>query len=177
MLEGAPKNQRSKQEPVHWEPRCQRLGTRGSGIARPYLSRSGREPKQAAEPGGFLITRLLKQHRRLLIADLLWQLGTGLDRICASKHSRRRIGATPSQLSPTAASCARCCRCLPATPLPSSWPRSPWVTILAGLGVQIVPLIAGAGIFGIAIGFGSQETLVKDVPGGRLLHDGQRLPG
>jgi small-conductance mechanosensitive channel len=39
------------------------------------------------------------------------------------------------------------------------------LTILAGLGVQIMPLIAGAGIFGIAIGFGSQ-TLVKDVLSG-----------
>ena len=39
------------------------------------------------------------------------------------------------------------------------------LTILAGLGVQIMPLIAGAGIFGVAIGFGSQ-TLVKDVLSG-----------
>jgi moderate conductance mechanosensitive channel len=39
------------------------------------------------------------------------------------------------------------------------------LTILAGLGVKILPLIAGAGIFGIAIGFGSQ-TLVKDVLSG-----------
>lgn len=37
--------------------------------------------------------------------------------------------------------------------------------VLAGLGVQIGPLIAGAGIFGVAIGFGSQ-TLVKDVISG-----------
>ena len=39
------------------------------------------------------------------------------------------------------------------------------LTILAGLGVQIMPLIAGAGIFGVAIGFGSQ-TLVKDILSG-----------
>lgn len=39
------------------------------------------------------------------------------------------------------------------------------LTILSGLGVQIAPLIAGAGIFGVAIGFGSQ-TLVKDVLSG-----------
>ena len=39
------------------------------------------------------------------------------------------------------------------------------LTVLAGLGVQIMPLIAGAGIFGVAIGFGSQ-TLVKDVLSG-----------
>ncbi len=39
------------------------------------------------------------------------------------------------------------------------------LTVLSGLGVQIMPLIAGAGIFGVAIGFGSQ-TLVKDVLSG-----------
>lgn len=37
--------------------------------------------------------------------------------------------------------------------------------VLAGLGVEIGPLIAGAGVFGVAIGFGSQ-TLVKDVLSG-----------
>jgi small-conductance mechanosensitive channel len=36
---------------------------------------------------------------------------------------------------------------------------------LSGLGVEVGPLIAGAGIFGVAIGFGSQ-TLVKDVISG-----------
>nr|WP_246710094.1 mechanosensitive ion channel domain-containing protein [Rhizobium leguminosarum] len=33
------------------------------------------------------------------------------------------------------------------------------------MGVQIAPLIAGAGIFGVPVGFGSQ-TLVKDVLSG-----------
>lgn len=37
--------------------------------------------------------------------------------------------------------------------------------VLAELGVEIGPLIAGAGVFGVAIGFGSQ-TLVKDVISG-----------
>jgi len=37
--------------------------------------------------------------------------------------------------------------------------------VLAQLGVEIGPLIAGAGIFGVAIGFGSQ-TLVKDIISG-----------
>lgn len=39
------------------------------------------------------------------------------------------------------------------------------LTVLAELGVEIGPLVAGAGIFGVALGFGSQ-TLVKDVIGG-----------
>jgi len=37
--------------------------------------------------------------------------------------------------------------------------------VLSGLGIEIAPLIAGAGIFGVALGFGSQ-TLVKDVISG-----------
>ncbi|WP_392712050.1 mechanosensitive ion channel family protein [Rhizobium ruizarguesonis] len=37
--------------------------------------------------------------------------------------------------------------------------------VLSGLGVEVAPLIAGAGVFGVAIGFGSQ-TLVKDVISG-----------
>jgi small-conductance mechanosensitive channel len=39
------------------------------------------------------------------------------------------------------------------------------LTVLAELGVEIGPLVAGAGILGVAIGFGSQ-TLVKDVISG-----------
>lgn len=37
--------------------------------------------------------------------------------------------------------------------------------VLSSLGVSIAPLIAGAGVFGVAIGFGSQ-TLVKDIVSG-----------
>ncbi|KKX23862.1 mechanosensitive ion channel family protein [Rhizobium sp. LC145] len=39
------------------------------------------------------------------------------------------------------------------------------LVVLAELGVEIGPLIAGAGVFGVAVGFGSQ-TLVKDVISG-----------
>jgi small-conductance mechanosensitive channel len=39
------------------------------------------------------------------------------------------------------------------------------LTVLAGLGVDIGPLLAGAGVVGIAIGFGAQ-TLVRDVVSG-----------
>jgi small-conductance mechanosensitive channel len=39
------------------------------------------------------------------------------------------------------------------------------LTVLSGMGVAIAPIIAGAGIFGVAIGFGSQ-TLVKDIISG-----------
>ncbi|MBB4003093.1 mechanosensitive ion channel domain-containing protein [Aurantimonas endophytica] len=39
------------------------------------------------------------------------------------------------------------------------------LTILSGMGIAIGPLVAGAGIFGVAIGLGSQ-TIVKDFLGG-----------
>lgn len=59
--------------------------------------------------------------------------------------------------------CARCCRF--RNTLAALIAAVTILTILAGLGVQIAPLIAGAGIFGVALGFGSQ-TLVKDVLSG-----------
>ena len=50
------------------------------------------------------------------------------------------------------------------------------LTLLSSLGVNIGPLIAGAGILGIAIGFGAQ-TLVKDIVSGLffLLDDAFRI--
>ena len=47
---------------------------------------------------------------------------------------------------------------------------------LAELGVQIGPLLAGAGVVGVAIGFGAQ-TLVKDIIAGMffLLDDAFRV--
>jgi hypothetical protein len=39
---------------------------------------------------------------------------------------------------------------------------------LAALGVQIAPLLAGAGVFGLAVGFGSQ-TVVRDIMATRRL--------
>jgi len=50
------------------------------------------------------------------------------------------------------------------------------MSILAGLGVNIVPLIAGAGVVGVAIGFGSQ-SLVRDIVSGAffLMDDAFRL--
>ncbi|NOV20212.1 mechanosensitive ion channel family protein [Ensifer adhaerens] len=48
--------------------------------------------------------------------------------------------------------------------------------VLSGLGIEIAPLIAGAGVVGIAVGFGAQ-TLVKDVISGMffLLDDAFRV--
>ena len=50
------------------------------------------------------------------------------------------------------------------------------LSVLAALGVNILPLLAGAGVIGVAIGFGSQ-TLVRDVVSGAffLADDAFRL--
>ena len=50
------------------------------------------------------------------------------------------------------------------------------MSILAALGVDILPLLAGAGVIGVAIGFGSQ-TLVRDIVSGAffLMDDAFRL--
>ena len=50
------------------------------------------------------------------------------------------------------------------------------LSVLAALGVNILPLLAGAGIVGVAIGFGSQ-TLVKDIVSGAffLMDDAFRV--
>ena len=47
---------------------------------------------------------------------------------------------------------------------------------LSALGVQIGPLLAGAGVVGVAVGFGAQ-TLVKDIISRHVLPARRRLPG
>ncbi|WP_353646171.1 mechanosensitive ion channel family protein [Mesorhizobium sp. WSM2239] len=114
-----------------------------------------------SETAGFLITGLLNGIIILLIADLLWQLSKAL--------IEYRMNLAPADGS-SADELARSGRLRTLLPifrnaLAVFIAAVTALTILAGLGVQILPLIAGAGIFGIAIGFGSQ-TLVKDVLSG-----------
>jgi small-conductance mechanosensitive channel len=96
----------------------------------------------------------------LLLADLVWQLAKAL--------IAHRIDAASASQDPDAiARSGRLRTLLPIfrNTLAALIATVAVMTILAGLGVQIGPLIAGAGIFGVAIGFGSQ-TLVKDVLSG-----------
>jgi len=96
----------------------------------------------------------------LLVADLVWQLAKGL-------IAHRIDRAADSQEPDALARSGRLRTLLPIfrNTLAALIATVTVMTILAGLGVQIGPLIAGAGIFGVAIGFGSQ-TLVKDVLSG-----------
>ncbi|OWV81198.1 mechanosensitive ion channel protein [Rhizobium sp. R634] len=104
----------------------------------------------------------LKSVLILVVADLLWQVARAwIDRTL-------RVSTTTTSLAPAdAARRARFRTLLPIfrNALAVAVAVMAGLIVLAQLGVQIGPLIAGAGIFGVAIGFGSQ-TLVKDVING-----------
>ncbi len=97
----------------------------------------------------------------LVVADLLWQLSKAL-----IDYQLRAVD--PADVS--VAAIARSGRLRTLLPifrnaLAAFIAVVAVLTILSGMGVQILPLIAGAGIFGVAIGFGAQ-TLVKDILSG-----------
>ncbi|MBB3018773.1 small-conductance mechanosensitive channel [Microvirga lupini] len=109
----------------------------------------------------------------LLVADLLWQVvKTQIDR----RLTRLQAEAAPG--SEEALRQARIRTLLPMFRMAAFIILATVAVLMAlsSLGVEIGPLIAGAGIFGVAIGFGSQ-TLVKDVISGifYLLDDAFRV--
>ncbi|TKB99715.1 MAG: mechanosensitive ion channel [Mesorhizobium sp.] len=126
-----------------------------------YIWRIRAASLAGSETGGFLITGLLNGIIILLISDLLWQLSKAL--IEYHMNLAPADGSSADELARN----GRLRTLLPIfrNALAMFIAAVTALTILAGLGVQILPLIAGAGIFGIAIGFGSQ-TLVKDVLSG-----------
>jgi moderate conductance mechanosensitive channel len=97
----------------------------------------------------------------LLAADLVWHMVKGL---INRRIERARIeGGDAAEL-------ARSGRLLTLLPILRNFLAAliaaiAVMMVLSGIGVEIGPLIAGAGIFGVAIGFGSQ-SLVKDVISG-----------
>jgi moderate conductance mechanosensitive channel len=109
----------------------------------------------------------------LLVADLLWQvMKTLIDRRLAL------IGSTSLPGSEEALREARLRTLLPIFRIVSFVVMAvvAVLMVLSALGVEIGPLIAGAGIFGVAIGFGSQ-AIVRDVISGifYLLDDAFRI--
>ena len=97
----------------------------------------------------------------LLAADLIWHMLKGLINV---RIERARIEGGDE------AALARSGRLMTLLPILRNFlavliAAVAVMMVLSGLGVEIGPLIAGAGIFGVAIGFGSQ-TLVKDIISG-----------
>lgn len=105
---------------------------------------------------------LLRSVVVLLIADLVWHL--------ARSWIDRTLSTVPDGAILPPAEAARRGRIRTLLPifrnaLAVVVAAMAVLIVLSQLGVEIGPLIAGAGIFGVAIGFGSQ-TLVKDVISG-----------
>jgi small-conductance mechanosensitive channel len=98
----------------------------------------------------------------LLVADLLWQLSRAFIDF-ELQAAEKQAGAGADKMARR----ARLRTLLPIfrNALAAFIGVVAMLTVLSGLGIQIAPLIAGAGIFGVAIGFGSQ-TLVKDILSG-----------
>ena len=117
----------------------------------------------------------------LLVADLLWKLAsTAVDRRIAAAGP---VGAhdleTMSTLAPEEE--RRQARIRTLLPIVRIFLAALLLVMaalmaLSALGVQVGPLIAGAGVIGVAIGFGSQ-TLVRDVISGMfyLMDDAFRV--
>jgi small-conductance mechanosensitive channel len=98
----------------------------------------------------------------LLLADMLWHL--------AKAYIGRKLDLAAVDETVSPAEAARRSRLRTLLPIFRNMLAVLLGTVavlmvLSGLGVQIAPLIAGAGIFGVAIGFGSQ-ALVKDIISG-----------
>ena len=116
----------------------------------------------------------------LLVADLLWRVARAyLDWRLDLSAVDAATGHDPEGIS--SAEAARRGRMRTLLPIFRNMLAVLLATVavlmvLSGLGVEIGPLIAGAGIFGVAIGFGSQ-TLVKDVLSGvfYMLDDAFRI--
>ena len=117
----------------------------------------------------------------LLVADLLWKLAsTAIDRqIALAGHAGDHDPEAVSELPPEEERRrARVRTLLPMLRIMFLAVVAVMAVLMAlsALGVQIGPLIAGAGVIGVAIGFGSQ-TLVRDVISGMfyLLDDAFRV--
>ncbi|AZO75851.1 MAG: mechanosensitive ion channel [Mesorhizobium sp.] len=126
-----------------------------------YIWRIRAAALAGSEAGAIVISGLLNSIIVLLVADLLWQLAKAL--IAYRMELAPKEGSHADELARS----GRLRTLLPIfrNVLAVFIGAVSVLTILSGLGVQIAPLIAGAGIFGVAIGFGSQ-TLVKDVLSG-----------
>jgi small-conductance mechanosensitive channel len=124
--------------------------------------------------GGRVASALLGISITLLLAWILWELArTAIDRRLQAEAGP---SGTQGEEGGEAASRLRTLLPLFRMLLLASILVMATLSVLAALGVNILPLLAGAGVIGVAIGFGSQ-TLVRDVVSGAffLADDAFRL--
>jgi small-conductance mechanosensitive channel len=118
--------------------------------------------------GGRVASALLGIGIVLLVAFMLWEIAkTAIDRRLAEDQGRS--SDTPASRLRTLLPLLRMTILITITIMAV-------LSVLAALGVDILPLLAGASIVGVAIGFGSQ-TLVRDIVSGAffLMDDAFRL--
>ncbi len=120
-----------------------------------------------------LIIALINIAIIVIVVDFVWHVGhTAIDRYISQADSGAPVSADEARRR------ARLRTLLPIGRhvLQVVLGVTAILMILASMGVQIAPLIAGAGVVGVAIGFGSQ-TLVKDIMSGMfyLLDDAFRV--
>ena len=120
-----------------------------------------------------LVTALINIAIIVIVFDFIWHVGhTAIDRYISDADSGTPVSADEARRR------ARLRTLLPIGRhvLQVVLGVTAVLMILASMGVQIAPLIAGAGVVGVAIGFGSQ-TLVKDIMSGMfyLLDDAFRV--
>jgi small-conductance mechanosensitive channel len=114
----------------------------------------------ASQPGRHLISSMLMLAATVLVAVLIWE--------AVSAAVERHLGRLAREAQ--AARSARLRTLLPLlrTTLSITIALVAGLMVLSEIGVNIAPLLAGAGILGVAIGFGSQ-TLVRDLITGIFL--------
>ena len=118
--------------------------------------------------GGRVASSLLGISLVLLLAYMLWEMArTAID---------RRLAAEAVQPTDSPSSRLRTLLPLLRVTLMITIAVMATLSVLAALGVDILPLLAGAGVVGVAVGFGSQ-TLVRDIVSGAffLMDDAFRL--
>ena len=121
-----------------------------------------------ASLGGKIASSLLGISIVLLAAYLLWEIAkTSID---------RRLAAEGEQKADVPASRLRTLLPILRATILVTIAVMAAMSVLAALGVDILPLLAGASVVGVAIGFGSQ-TLVRDIVSGAffLMDDAFRL--
>ena len=112
----------------------------------------------------------------LLLAYLIWQLTkTAIDRRLAREAKPEGV-SDPGEVGGTGASRIRTLLPLARGSVFAVLCVTSVLTVLASLGVNIGPLLAGAGVVGLAVGFGAQ-TLVRDIISGAfyLMDDAFRV--
>ena len=106
-------------------------------------------------PGWVLVSTVLEVAAIVLGALVLWEVASSLIESFLTEHQRGGKRRMPSARTRTLLTVARNALLVFITIVAG-------LAILAELGVNIGPLVAGAGVLGVALGFGSQK-LVQDI--------------